>query len=91
MSEMLDALKAQYPDVVESIANRTEQWSGDSSDDRVARAILASFRPLVDTLVAIDPEDSDINPLMFAILHQHINSLGMCLVNLDSLAKMKGS
>ena len=48
--QVLENFNATYEQCIDMLASATEKWSSDSSTDLLARGIIGTMRPLLDSL-----------------------------------------
>jgi hypothetical protein len=86
-----ELLKILNNESVEIIARHAKAWQGDSADDEVARAIIASLRPIMEALTnpRVLGEDGEVSRLMLTLAMQHYQRLCKSVSALDALAELK--
>lgn len=88
----VDSYDDLHNQAIDKLASHAEQWMGDTPNDVLARAIIATVRPLLDGLLTATEADlnAEANPMLVAVLMRQFMSSMESLRCLEALAAMRG-
>jgi hypothetical protein len=70
---------------IDNISEIAEKWSGDNANDIVARAIISSVRPMLESISSLD----EAHPLLKVLAARHIQGIIMNVSMLDQIAALR--